>query len=51
MRVERAQHLISLGDDLERIADEVGYADSATLRNLLRRRLGRGVRDLRAEMQ
>ena len=50
MRVERAQHLISLGDDLERIADEVGYADSATLRNLLRRRLGRGVRDLRAEM-
>jgi transcriptional regulator GlxA family with amidase domain len=50
MRVARAQHLISLGDDLEKIAREVGYADSATLRNLLRRRLGRGVRDLRAEM-
>jgi transcriptional regulator GlxA family with amidase domain len=51
MRVARAQHLISIGDDLEKIAGEVGYADSATLRNLLRRRLGRGVRDLRAEMQ
>lgn len=51
MRVERAQHLISIAQDLERIAGEVGYADSATLRTLLRRRLGRGVRDLRAEMQ
>lgn len=51
MRVERAQHLVSLGQGLEQIADEVGYADSATLRNLLRRRLGRGVRELRAELQ
>ncbi len=51
MRVERAQHLISIGHDLEKITGEVGYADSATLRNLLRRRLGRGVRELRAEMQ
>ena len=51
IRVERAQHLIAIGDDLEKIAAEVGYADSATLRNLLRRRLGRGVRDLRAEMR
>jgi transcriptional regulator GlxA family with amidase domain len=51
IRVERAQHLIAIGDDLEKIAGEVGYADSATLRNLLRRRLGRGVRDLRAEMR
>ena len=51
MRVERAQHLISIGDDLEKIASEVGYSDSATLRTLLRRRLGRGVRELRAEMQ
>jgi transcriptional regulator GlxA family with amidase domain len=49
MRVERAQHLIAIGHDLERIAGEVGYADSATLRNLLRRRLGRGVRELRAD--
>jgi len=51
MRVERAQHLIAAGDDVEKIAGEVGYADPATLRNLLRRRLGRGVRDLRAEMR
>jgi transcriptional regulator GlxA family with amidase domain len=51
MRVERAQHLVSIGQDLEKITSEVGYADAATLRNLLRRRLGRGVRELRAEMQ
>lgn len=51
MRVERAQSLIAMGLDLEAIASEVGYADAATLRNLLRRRLGRGVRELRAEMQ
>lgn len=51
MRVERAQSLIATGLDLEAIAAEVGYADGATLRNLLRRRLGRGVRELRAEMQ
>jgi transcriptional regulator GlxA family with amidase domain len=51
MRVERAQHLISLGHNMEAIADAVGFSDSASLRKLLRRRLGRGVRDLRAEMQ
>ncbi|TWB70816.1 AraC family transcriptional regulator [Nitrospirillum amazonense] len=51
LRIERVQHLISLGEDLERIAGQVGYADSATLRNLLKRRLGRGVRELRAELQ
>jgi transcriptional regulator GlxA family with amidase domain len=49
IRVERAQYLISIGDDLESIAGDVGYADPATLRNLLRHRLGRGVRELRAE--
>ncbi|WP_211884976.1 helix-turn-helix domain-containing protein [Plastoroseomonas hellenica] len=51
LRVERAQSLIAMGLDLEAIAAEVGYADATTLRNLLRRRLGRGVRELRAEMQ
>jgi transcriptional regulator GlxA family with amidase domain len=51
MRIERAQHLVSLGDDLEDIAAEVGYSDSRTLLALLRRRLGRGVRELRAELQ
>jgi transcriptional regulator GlxA family with amidase domain len=51
VRIERAQNLVSIGYDLETIASEVGYADSATLRTLLRRRLGRGVRELRAEMR
>lgn len=48
MRVERARHLIAIGQNLETVAAEVGYADGATVRKLLRRRLGRGVRDLRA---
>ena len=51
LRVERARHLISMGLGLEEIAGEVGYSDSATLRTLLRHRLGRGVRELRAEMR
>ncbi|WP_414448470.1 GlxA family transcriptional regulator [Burkholderia sp. 22PA0099] len=51
MRVERAQHLVSLGEDLETIASQVGYADSTTLRNLLRRRTGRTVREIKADLQ
>jgi len=51
LRIERAKHLVSIGLDLDSIAGEVGYADAATLRTLLRRRLGRGVRELRADMQ
>jgi transcriptional regulator GlxA family with amidase domain len=51
LRVERAQHLVSLGHDLEKIAAEVGYVESGTLRTLLRRRLGRGVRELRAAIR
>jgi transcriptional regulator GlxA family with amidase domain len=48
-RVERARHLIETSSmDLEAIAAEVGYSDGTTLRTLLRRRLGRGVRELRA---
>lgn len=49
LRVERAQHLVALGRDLEAIAAEVGYEDAATLRSLLRKRLGQGVRELRVE--
>lgn len=49
LRIERAQHLVSIGYDVETIASEVGYADAATLRTLLRRKLGRGVRELRAQ--
>lgn len=51
LRVEHAQSLIrSSGLDLESIAAEVGYGDGATLRSLLRQRLGRGVRELRADL-
>ena len=52
LRVEHAQSLLRGNDvDIEKIAAEVGYADGATLRALLRERLGRGVRDLRAELR
>jgi transcriptional regulator GlxA family with amidase domain len=50
LRVEHARHLVrTSGLDLDAIAAEVGYVDGATLRTLLRRRLGRGVRELRAD--
>ncbi len=48
IRVERAQHLVSIGEGLEDVAAQVGYADARTLLAFLRRRLGRGVRELRA---
>jgi transcriptional regulator GlxA family with amidase domain len=52
LRVERAQSLLHGSDlDIEAIAAEVGYEDGATLRTLIRERLGRGVRELRADLR
>jgi len=35
---------------VDQIATEVGYAEGVTLRALLRRRLGRGVREIRRSL-
>ena len=50
LRGERAVHMLrTSNDDVEKIAGAVGYADGVTLRSLLRRKLGRGVREIRSE--
>jgi transcriptional regulator GlxA family with amidase domain len=52
LRVEHARSLLhGSGLDVDAIAAEVGYVDGATLRTLLRQRLGRGVRELRADLR
>ena len=48
LRVERAVHLLKTGhESVDEIAARVGYADGVTLRTLLRRHLGHGVREIR----
>lgn len=48
LRVERAVHRLQTSRaSVDAIAAEVGYGDGVTLRTLLRRKLGRGVRELR----
>jgi transcriptional regulator GlxA family with amidase domain len=49
LRVETAVHrLRTTKDSVDHIAATVGYADGVTLRTLLRKKTGRGVRELRA---
>lgn len=48
LRIERAVQLLKTSKhSVDQIAGQVGYADGVTLRTLLRRRLGKGIRELR----
>jgi len=48
LRIERAVHLLETSQaSVDQIAEEVGYAEGVTLRVLLRKKLGRGVREIR----
>ena len=51
LRLEQAVHLLrSEREGIDSIAAKVGYANGVTLRNLIRRKFGRGVRELRAAL-
>jgi transcriptional regulator GlxA family with amidase domain len=48
LRVERAVYLLKTGSaNVDEVAERVGYAEGATLRALLRRRLNLGVKEIR----
>ncbi|NQD35939.1 helix-turn-helix domain-containing protein [Permianibacter sp. IMCC34836] len=48
LRIERAVHLLKTSQySVDQIAEQVGYADGVTLRTLMRRRLGLGIKELR----
>ena len=47
LRVEHSVHLLKTSEmSIEEIAERVGYSEGVTLRTLLRRRLGHGIREL-----
>jgi transcriptional regulator GlxA family with amidase domain len=51
LRIERAVHLLRNSQaGVDQIAAEVGYAEGVTLRALLRRKLGRGTREIRRNL-